>query len=144
MVEGSCDDRPGELSEDLGGLPLDPRIRATFRERVALIKGAFKSCVERDPDMADADESFAILRALNFLAVHKERYEKHRDKLGPNIIANYEQGLGMSAADAARDAFCMLGERLPVSQLNRQAPDEEAGRRVLRYRTHTRNRTWLL
>jgi len=90
------------VSEDLGGLPLDPGIRATFRERVAIIKSAFKSCVERDPDMADADEAFTVMRALNFLAAHKERYEKHRDKLGPNIIANYEQGLAMSAADAAR------------------------------------------
>ncbi len=90
------------ISEDLGGLPLDPRIRATFRERIALIKGAFKSCIDRDPDMTDADESFAILRALSFLAAHRERYEKHRDKLGPNIVANYEQGLAMSAADAAR------------------------------------------
>ncbi|HTZ78349.1 MAG TPA: amidase family protein [Stellaceae bacterium] len=90
------------VSEDLGGLPLDPGIRATFRERIALIKSAFKSCIARDPDMVDADEAFSIMRALSFLAAHRERYEKHRDKLGPNIIANYEQGLAMSAADAAR------------------------------------------
>ncbi len=90
------------VSEDLGGIPLDPRIRATFRERIDIIKGAFKSCERRDPDMAGADEAFGIVRALNFLAAHKERYEKHRDKLGPNIVANYEQGLAMSAADAAR------------------------------------------
>jgi amidase len=90
------------VSEDLGGIPLDPRIRATFRERVDIIKSTFKSCERRDPDMAGADEAFGIVRALNFLAAHKERYEKHRDKLGPNIVANYEQGLAMSAADAAR------------------------------------------
>jgi len=90
------------VSEDLGGIPLDPRIRATFRERIDSIKGAFKSCERRDPDTAGADEAFGIVRALNFLAAHKERYEKHRDKLGPNIVANYEQGLAMSAADAAR------------------------------------------
>lgn len=90
------------VSEDLGGIPLDPRIRATFRERIDIIKGAFRSCERRDPDMAGADEAFGIVRALNFLAAHKERYEKHRDKLGPNIVANYEQGLAMSAADAAR------------------------------------------
>jgi Asp-tRNA(Asn)/Glu-tRNA(Gln) amidotransferase A subunit family amidase len=39
---------------------------------------------------------------MNFLAAHRERYEKHRDKLGPNIVANVEQGLRMSLADAAR------------------------------------------
>jgi len=90
------------VTEDFGRIPLDPRIRATFRERIGLIKGAFKSCEWRHPDMTEADEAFGIVRALNFLAAHKERYEKHRDKLGPNIVANYEQGLTMSAADAAR------------------------------------------
>ena len=90
------------VSEDLGGAPIDRRIRETFRERVGLIKHVFKSCAVRDPDMADADEAFAIIRAQNFLAAHKDRYENHRDKLGPNIVANYEQGLAMSAADVAR------------------------------------------
>ncbi|HMK68315.1 MAG TPA: amidase family protein, partial [Stellaceae bacterium] len=81
------------ISEDLGGMPIDPGIRASFRERVGLIKHAFRSCEARDPDMAGADEAFGVVRALNFLAAHKERYERHRDKLGPNIVANYEQGL---------------------------------------------------
>jgi len=90
------------VSEDLGGLPIDPGNRAAFRERIALIKHAFRRCDARDPDMAGADEAFGIIRALNFLAAHKERYERHREKLGPNIVANYEQGLAMSAADAAR------------------------------------------
>ena len=90
------------VTEDFGRIPLDPRIRATFRERIDFIKNAFKSCEWRHPDMAEADEAFGIVRALNFLAAHKERYEKHRDKLGPNIVANYEQGLALSAADAAR------------------------------------------
>ena len=90
------------VSEDLGGMPIDRRIRQTFRERIDVIRHAFKSCDRRDPDMAGADEAFAIIRAQNFLAAHSERYEQHRDKLGPNIIANYEQGLGMTAADVAR------------------------------------------
>ncbi|HTS94550.1 MAG TPA: amidase family protein [Stellaceae bacterium] len=90
------------VSEDFGGMPIDPGIRETFRERIGLVKHAFRSCEARDPDMAGADEAFGIIRALNFLAAHKERYERHRDKLGPNIVANYEQGLALSAADAAR------------------------------------------
>jgi amidase len=89
------------VSADLGFMPLDKRIRATFEERVGLFQSAFKSCQRRDPDMAGADEAFAIIRACNFLAAHRERYEKHRDKLGPNIIANVEQGLKMSLADVA-------------------------------------------
>jgi Asp-tRNA(Asn)/Glu-tRNA(Gln) amidotransferase A subunit family amidase len=100
--------RPLDLSRlrvaytvDFGFAPIDDRIRATFLERIGQIKSAFKSCEQRDPAMKDSDEVFEVLRALNFLAGHKENYEKHRDKLGPNIIANYEQGLKMSAADVA-------------------------------------------
>jgi len=90
------------VSDDLGIVPLDPRIRQTFRDRVERIKSVFRSCEWRNPEMADADEAFGILRAQNFLAAHRERYEKHRDKLGPNIIANVEQGLKMTLADGAR------------------------------------------
>ena len=51
--------------------------------------------------MAGADRAFAAIRAQNFLAAQRERYEKHRDQLGAFVRANYEEGLGMSAADVA-------------------------------------------
>jgi amidase len=89
------------VSEDLGGAPVDPRLRATLRERVAIIAAAFRSCDWRDPDMAGADRAFAVIRAQNFLAGQRERYEKHRDQLGAFVRANYEEGLGMSALDVA-------------------------------------------
>lgn len=89
------------VSEDLGGAPVDQRIRTTLRERIALIAGTFRSCDWRDPDMAGADEAFAVLRAQNFLAAQRERYERDPSRLGPHVRANYEQGLAMSAADVA-------------------------------------------
>jgi Asp-tRNA(Asn)/Glu-tRNA(Gln) amidotransferase A subunit family amidase len=96
---------PGRLrlavSEDLGGAPVEPSIRATLRERMALIAGAFKSCDWRHPDMAGADRAFAAIRAQNFLAGQRERYERHRDQLGAYVRANYEEGLAMSALDVA-------------------------------------------
>jgi Asp-tRNA(Asn)/Glu-tRNA(Gln) amidotransferase A subunit family amidase len=90
------------VSEDLGGMPLDSRLRATFRERVALIKSLFKSCDARDPDMTGADEAFAVMRAAAMLATHHENYLKRRDQLGPNLIENAEEGLRMSLADVSR------------------------------------------
>jgi Asp-tRNA(Asn)/Glu-tRNA(Gln) amidotransferase A subunit family amidase len=89
------------VSEDLGGAPVDQRIRATFRERVALFAGDFAACEWRDPAMAGADEAFAVLRAQNFLAAQRERYERDPNGLGPHVRANYEQGLAMTAADVA-------------------------------------------
>jgi Asp-tRNA(Asn)/Glu-tRNA(Gln) amidotransferase A subunit family amidase len=90
------------VSVDLGFSPMDDRLRKTFAERVAMFKHVFKSCEERDPDMTGADDAFEIMRAQNFLAGQRARYEKHKDQLGPNIVANYEQGLGYSAPDVAR------------------------------------------
>jgi len=96
---------PGRLrvavSEDLGGAPVEPSLRATLRERVGLIAAAFRACDWRDPDMTGADEAFAAIRGQNLLAAQRERYEKHRDQLGPLVRANYEEGLGMSAAQVA-------------------------------------------
>ncbi len=96
---------PGRLrvavSEDLGGAPVDRRIRATLRERIALVARNFRSCDWRDPDMAGADRAFAAIRAQNFLAGQRDRFERHRDQLGAYVRANYEEGLAMSALDVA-------------------------------------------
>jgi Asp-tRNA(Asn)/Glu-tRNA(Gln) amidotransferase A subunit family amidase len=89
------------VSEDLGGTPVDRRIRATLRERVALFAGAFRSCDWRDPDMTGADRAFEVVRAQNFLAGQRQRYERHRDQLGTHVRWNYEAGLAMSALDVA-------------------------------------------
>jgi len=90
------------VSEDLGFAPVEPTIRKTFNERVSLFKSVFKSCVTRSPDMRDADDAFEVIRATILLAAHKERREKHGEKLGPNIIDNLNQGLKLSAADVSR------------------------------------------
>jgi Asp-tRNA(Asn)/Glu-tRNA(Gln) amidotransferase A subunit family amidase len=89
------------VSTDLGSTPVDRRIRATLAERIALIASDFRACDWRDPDMAGADEAFAAIRAQNYLAGQRERYERHRDKLGAYVRANYEQGLAMSAQQVA-------------------------------------------
>lgn len=89
------------VSEDLGGAPVEDSIRKTLRERIALIAADFRQCVQCDPDMDGADAAFAAIRAQNFLAGQRERYERHRDRLGAFVRANYEEGLRMSAADVA-------------------------------------------
>jgi amidase len=90
------------VSEDLGGVAVDRRLRETLRERIGLVAPAFGACDWRDPDMAGADAAFAAIRSQNFLAAQAERYERHRDKLGAYVRANYEEGLAMSAADVAQ------------------------------------------
>ena len=90
------------ISEDLGFSPLDHGVRNTFRAAVARFADVFASADPADPPLDGADEVFDVTRAANFLAAHADSYRSRRDMLGPNIVANVEQGLEMSLEDAAR------------------------------------------
>ncbi|MEM9440119.1 MAG: amidase family protein [Pseudomonadota bacterium] len=90
------------ISEDLGFAPLDNDIRATFKTVIDKLQPAFASVEHVDPPLDGADEAFEVNRALSFVAAHKQTYYDNPDVLGPNIIANVEQGLLMSLADVAR------------------------------------------
>ncbi|MEE2688078.1 MAG: amidase [Pseudomonadota bacterium] len=78
------------FSEDLGFCPVDNGFRAIFRERMKIIEPIFKSVVWRDPDLSTVEEVNWVLRCQLFIARHRERYENNKDKLGPNVIMNYE------------------------------------------------------
>ncbi|MDH3660220.1 MAG: amidase family protein [Alphaproteobacteria bacterium] len=90
------------ISEDLGFAPVDNDIRATFKTAIAKLEPAFASARQVDPPLAGADEAFEVTRALSFVAAHKATYDENPDILGPNIVANVEQGLLMSLTDVAR------------------------------------------
>ena len=79
------------VSEDLGGAPVDPGLRATFRERVALIESAFGSCEARSRH-GGGRRAFAAIRAQNFLAAQRERYEQHRDSSAPTSAPMTRRG----------------------------------------------------
>ncbi|MBX3500721.1 MAG: amidase [Alphaproteobacteria bacterium] len=89
------------FSIDLGFAIVDDRISDAFKHRARKLAPIFRTAQWRDPDMGRANDVFEALRATNFLTAHLKRYEQHRDKLGPNIVANVEQGLKMTLADAA-------------------------------------------
>jgi len=89
------------VTEDFGVAPVDAGIRETFRARVGELKGLFGEVREETPDFTNVHEVFEILRGVNFVAAHRERLEKHRDLLGPNVIDNAERGLQYSLEDVA-------------------------------------------
>ena len=85
------------FSEDLGFCPVDNGFRSMFRERMETIAPIFKSTVWKDPNLSSVEEVNWILRCQLFISRHRERYENHKDKLGPNVISNYEAALEMPA-----------------------------------------------
>lgn len=90
------------VSEDLGFAPIDNDIRATFKTAIAKLEPAFASTEQVNPPLEGADEAFEVNRALSFVAKHKAVYDETPELLGPNIVANVEQGLLMSLADVGR------------------------------------------
>ncbi len=85
-------------SRTLAGLPVEPEVTAVLDAR----RAAFEQlgCVVEDvePDLADADEAFDTLRALNFAGAFAEIAEHVK----PDIAANVRRGLELSAARIAR------------------------------------------
>jgi len=86
---------------DWGTCPVDTRIARTFQKRIAKLKSLFRSCERIDPDMGRAHEAFGVLRATGMLNAQRANYTKHRALLGPNMVANYEEGLRYSADDVS-------------------------------------------
>ncbi len=89
-------------TEDFGGVaPLDNGIRGCFKRVIGTLVNTFQSLECRNPDFSDARDCFWTLRCVNYLASHKTRYEKHRNILSKNIIANVEAGAKMNLLDVS-------------------------------------------
>ncbi|MBV9749964.1 MAG: amidase, partial [Acetobacteraceae bacterium] len=91
------------FSPDLGFAPVEHGVAATFAERTGLfLRHVFAAAEDAAPDCAGADEAFAVLRAVSFLANHRDRVRETPDLVGPNVRANVEEGLRYTAEDVAR------------------------------------------
>ncbi|MGL4968028.1 MAG: amidase [Inquilinus sp.] len=89
------------FTEDLGFAPVDSRVRRSFRAARQALEPAVGSSVDFAVDMTGVDEAFATLRAVGFVAGHREKVEATPDKVGPNVTANVAAGLKLGLADVA-------------------------------------------
>jgi len=90
------------FSPDLGIGPVDAEVRTLCAAAAQRFGAAGVIVEEACPDFSGAVEAFGVLRALGFVAGHREHYERHRDKLKPDVIWNVERGLALTAGDIAR------------------------------------------
>jgi amidase len=90
------------LTPDFGFAPTERHIAEVFAEKTGLFRHAFAAAEDTTPDCRDCDEAFEVLRAQNFLSAHYEKTRTRPQDVGPNIIANVEEGLRYSALDVAR------------------------------------------
>jgi amidase len=85
---------------DLGGLPLDPDLRAVLNSTRSVFEAMGCQVDDVAPDLTDADRIFKDLRAFS-LTTSADLLQNHRDLLKPEAIWNIEAGLKLSAHDVA-------------------------------------------
>jgi amidase len=96
---------------DLGGLPLDRRVRAALEAQRPTLESL--GCVVEDahPDFAGVEECFRTIRAWSISAQLGPLLERHRARLKPAVIEEIERGQRLSGADVAR-AFALHAQLL--------------------------------
>ncbi len=90
------------VTPDFGFAPTERHIAEVFAEKTALFSHAFGRAEATAPDCTGADEAFEVLRSLGFLRKHADSIRTRPHDLGPNIHANYQEGLRYTAADVSR------------------------------------------
>lgn len=89
------------ISEDFGGVAVDPVIRSAFRDRVARIAPHVASVVQVDLSLGDMDRVFDILRAESFVAAFGDAVTRKPDDFAYQIRVNVALGLEMSLRERA-------------------------------------------
>ena len=87
---------------DLGGLPLDRRVRAVLEKQRATFEDLGCDVDEACPDLTGADEVFLTVRAWRTAFLHGALLETHRDHLKPEAIGEIESGLAVTGSGLAR------------------------------------------
>jgi amidase len=91
-------------SPDLGGLPVDDRVRAVLESRRRVFRDLGCIVEEASPDFSGATEAFETLRALSFLQKNGALYAdpKRRAQLKQTVVWNIEEGLRLTPEKIAR------------------------------------------
>ena len=87
---------------DLGGLPLDRRVRAVLDAQRKTFEDLGCVVEEAAPDLTDADSVFLTIRAFRSAATYGPLLDQYRDLLKPEAIAEVELGRSLNTAAVAQ------------------------------------------
>ncbi|MBT7510497.1 MAG: amidase [Rhodospirillaceae bacterium] len=88
---------------DLGGIvPVAQDVRGVLSGAMGLLSAAGFDVEDASPDLNDASEIFAVLRAEQFVTNFGHLLDSHADLLKPDIIWNIEQGRKLNAENIGR------------------------------------------
>jgi amidase len=84
-------------SDDVGGLPIDPEVRAVLREARRVLEAAGVEIVDIEPDLAGADEAWQVIEMFSFGADGKARLEEGRTGFREDYLRNVAEGRALTA-----------------------------------------------
>jgi amidase len=87
---------------DLGGLPLDPRVRTVLESQRKTLESLGCIVDEACPEFGNVDSIFLTIRAWRTAAVLGPMLHSHRDQLKPEAVREIEAGLALTASDVSR------------------------------------------
>ena len=89
-------------SNDLGGLPVDPRVTQALEPGRDVLAGLGIEVVDATPDLSDADEVFRVSRAYNFELTHGHLLDTRRGELKDTVVWNIEEGRKLTGPQVGR------------------------------------------
>ena len=87
---------------DLGGLPVDPRVRTVLEAQRHALETLGCIVEEACPDLSGADSIFLTIRGFRNAAVYGPLLATFRDQMKPEAIREIEAGLALTSADVAQ------------------------------------------
>ena len=90
------------FSPDLGVVPVDPELKELCSGAAQRFAEHGASVEEACPDLSDAREIFHVLRAHHLVGELAPVIDEHRDKIKPEVIWNFEEGLKLNSGDITR------------------------------------------
>lgn len=88
-------------SLDLGGLPVEPAVRAALDGRRHVFEAMGCAVEDATPDLTGADEVFLAVRRWRTAAVFGPLLTAHRPLMKPELVEEIQLGLAMSGSDIA-------------------------------------------
>jgi amidase len=104
---------------DLGGLPLDPEVRAVLEKQRAIFEQLGCILEEAHPDFTGADEAFLTLRAWRTWSTYGALLAAHRSEMKPEAVSEIEAGAKVTTA-ALTQAMTMQAQIMERMRLFQQ------------------------
>jgi len=89
-------------SRDLGGLPVDPRVTAVLEAQRCVFEDLGMIVEDAQPDFADADEVFKVLRAYYAELSYGALLETKREQVKDTVAWDIERGVQLTGPEIGR------------------------------------------